>query len=87
LRVLVDEHFLDRCRGRPVFGDERFELIRERSQPLRQRRGGVRLDLPVGDVGEPIAVSLDQPPASGAEAGIEAEDSQVSRSSSSSGTS
>jgi hypothetical protein len=67
--------------------DQRFELVGQRGQPLRQGCGRIGLDLPVGDVGEPVSVSLDQPPTGRAEARIEAEDLQARRSSSSSGTS
>ena len=70
-----------------MIGDQGLELVGECGEPARQRRGGVRPDLPVGDMGEAVAFSLDQPPAGGAEAGIEAEDFQASLSSSSSGTS
>jgi hypothetical protein len=70
-----------------MIGDHGFELVRERRQPAGKRRAGVGLDLPVGDVGEAIPFRLDQPPAGGAEARVEAEDLQASRSSSSSGTS
>jgi hypothetical protein len=70
-----------------MLGNQRLELSGERGQPLRQGRGGLGLDLPVGDVGEPIALCLDQPPAGRAEPGVEAEDLQASFSSSSSGTS
>jgi hypothetical protein len=70
-----------------VVGDHGFELIGKRRKPSGERRGGVRLDLSVGDVRQAIALSLDQPPAGGAEPGIQAEDLQASRSNSSSGTS
>jgi len=87
LRVLVDEHFLDRGGGGGVVGDQRFELVGECRKAARKRRGCVSPDLAVGDMREAIAVSLDQPPAGGAEAGVEAENLQERRSSSSSGTS
>ena len=87
LRVLVDEHFLDRGGVGPVLGEQRFELVGEPRQALRQRRQRIGLDLAVGDVGEAVALGLDQAPAGRAEAGIEAEDLQASFSSSSSGTS
>jgi hypothetical protein len=70
-----------------VVGEQGFELVRERGEAARKRRGGVGLDLPVGDLCETVPVSLDQPPAGGAQAGIEAENLQPSFSSSSSGTS
>ena len=87
LRVLVGEDLLDRRGAGRMLLDHGLELLGERGKPARQRRSGVGPDLAVGDVREAIAVSLDQAPAGGAEAGIEAEDLQASRSSSSSGTS
>jgi len=87
LRVLVDKHFLDGGGRRRVVDDQRVELIGERGQPARQRYRTIGLDLAVGDVGEAVAFSLDQPPAGGSKARVEAEDLQASRSSSSSGTS
>jgi hypothetical protein len=87
LRVLVDEHLLDGSRGGGMVGDQGVELVSERREPARQRRIGVGLDLPVGDMRQAIALSLDQPPAGRAKAGIEAENPQASFSSSSSGTS
>ena len=87
LRVLVDEDFLDGGAVGTVFGDERVELIGKSRQPLRQV--GTRLpgDLTVRDVREAVAFSLDEPPAGGAEPGVETENLQARRSSSSSGTS
>jgi hypothetical protein len=70
-----------------MIGNHRFKLVRERRQPTGKRCRRIGLDLPVGDVGEAIPFGLDQPPASGAEPGVEAEDLQASFSSSSSGTS
>jgi hypothetical protein len=87
LRILVDEHFFHRGGGRGVVIDQGFQLIRERRQAARQRRVRVGADLAVGDMGEPVALGLDEPPAGGAEPGVEAEDFQASLSSSSSGTS
>jgi hypothetical protein len=87
LRVLVDEHFLDGGGSRRVARDQCLELIGECGKPARKRRGGVGLDLPVADMRQPVAFSLDEPPAGRAKAGIEPEDDQASFSSSSSGTS
>jgi hypothetical protein len=70
-----------------VVGDQRFELVGERGKTARQGDRRIRLDLPVGDVSEPIAVGLDQSPAGVAEPWIQAEDLQASFSSSSAGTS
>ena len=87
LRVLVDEHFLDGSGRGGVLGKQRLELAREVGEPFRERGGGAGLELAVGEVGQAVAVGLDQPPAGRAEPGVEAEDLQASRSSSSSGTS
>jgi len=70
-----------------LLGDQRFQLVCERGQTLREQRGRVGLDLPVGNVAEAVAVGFDDRPARGAQAGIEAENPQASFSSSSSGTS
>ena len=89
LRVLVDEHFLDRGGLGRAVGDQRVELAGEVRQALGQRLGAVGLELAVGDVAEAIALGADQAPAGGPEPRIEAEDRGVSPSfsSSSSGTS
>ena len=88
LRVLVDEHFLDRRRLRRAVGDQRVELAGEVRQALRQRVAAVGLELPVGDMAQPIALGADQAPAGGPKPRIEAEDQrQPSFSNSSSGTS
>jgi hypothetical protein len=70
-----------------VIGDQRFQLVGEGGEPAGQRSRRVRLDLAVGEVRQAVAFSLDQPPAGGSEAWVEAEDFQASFSSSSSGTS
>jgi hypothetical protein len=70
-----------------VLGHQCFELVGERGETARQRRVGIGPDLAVGDVREPVALSLDQPPAGGAQPRVETEDLQASFSSSSSGTS
>src|SRR5947209_2298658 len=54
---------------------QRIKLVGQHAKPLRQRRRGVGLDLPVGDVPEAISFRPDQPPTGGAEAGIEAQNS------------
>jgi len=87
LRVLVDEDFFDGGRIRRDIGNQRLELTREVGEPLRKSSRRVGFHLPVGDVRETVAFSLDQPPAGCAEAGVEAKDLQASFSSSSSGTS
>lgn len=73
LRILVDEHFLDRRAFRLALGNQGFELERKVGEPLRQRRRAVRLELTVGEVRQPVAFGGDQPPAGGAEARVEAE--------------
>jgi hypothetical protein len=70
-----------------VVRDQRFELVGECPKAARKRRGCVSLDLAIGDMREAVAVGFDQPPAGGAEARVEAENLQVRRSNSSSGTS
>ena len=88
LRVLVDEHLLDRGGFRRMLGDQRLELAGEVGETIGQRLVRLRLELAIGQVGQAVAVGADQAPAGGAEPGIEAEDeAQASRSSSSSGTS
>jgi hypothetical protein len=67
--------------------DQCFELVGKGAESTGQRRVCLGLDLPVGDVRQAVAVSFDQSPAGGAEAGVETEDDQASFSSSSSGTS
>jgi hypothetical protein len=76
LRIGVDEDLLDRGAARTMLGEKRFELLPKRGKALRQGSGRIRFQLPIGDVLEAIAVSLDQSPAGGAETRIEAEDFQ-----------
>jgi hypothetical protein len=59
-----------------MIGDDRREHAVEMREPARERRLRVGPELAVGDVAEPIALSADDPPAGGAEPGIEAEDDQ-----------
>ena len=87
LRVGVDEHFLDRAGVGLVLGDEGLDLAGELGEALGERRGGAGLHLAVGEVRQAIALGADQPPAGRAEAGVEAEDDQASRSMTSSLTS
>src|SRR5688572_6252924 len=87
LRVLVDEHLLDRGGLRMVLGNQGFELARKVGEALGQRGVGLRFELAIGEVGEAVALGTDETPAGGAEPRVEAEDeAQASRSSSSSGT-
>ena len=74
LRVLVDEDFLNRRGPGRAVGDERVELAGQVRQPLRQCFAAVGLELPVGDMAEPIALGTDQAPAGGSEPRVEAED-------------
>jgi hypothetical protein len=57
-----------------VIGDERFELAREFDKALGERRRRVRLDLPVGEMPQAVALGRDQSPAGRAETRVEAED-------------
>jgi hypothetical protein len=86
LRVLVDEHFLDRGGVRLMFRDQGFKLAGEVGEALGKRGGGAGPELAVGEVGKAVALGADQAPPGGAEAWVETEDDQASRSSSSSGT-
>ena len=70
-----------------MLGEQGLELAGEVGEALGQGIGRVGFQLPVGDMGQAVAVGLDQPPAGRAEPRVEAEDLQASRSSSSSGTS
>ena len=84
LRVLVDEHFLNRGAVRLPVGDQGFNLRREVRQPRRQRLSSNGLELAVGDVAKAIALGFDQAPAGRTEARIQAEDDQPSFSNSAS---
>ena len=68
-----------------MVGDERLKRIGKVCEAAGKFGGAIGLELAVGDMAETIAVGLDQPPAGGAEPRVEAEDSQPSLSSSSSG--
>jgi hypothetical protein len=87
LRVLVDEHLLDRGRICGVLGKQGFKLAREIGEPLGQRGCAIGLELAVREVRQSVALGADKAPAGGSKAGVEAKDDQPSRSSSSSGTS
>jgi hypothetical protein len=88
LRVLVDEHFLDRgCLGL-VIGQKRFQLRGEVRKAFGQRLGRVGFELAIGEVRKAITIGADDAPAGRSKARVEAEDQrQASFSSSSSGTS
>lgn len=87
LRIGIDENFLDGRRTRPMLKDQVRQRRVKRQQPRGKRRLRVSLYLPVSDVAEAIAVHCDQPPASGAKAGVKPEQDQPSFSSTSSETS
>ena len=74
LRVLVDEHFLDRRRVRRMIGKDCLKLRGEVGEPLWQGLGGVGLQLPVGDMGQAVALGANESPAGRAQPGVEAED-------------
>jgi hypothetical protein len=59
LRVLVDEHFLDRRGSRRMVGEKRFKLVGQRRETAWQRRIAVGLDLAISQVSEAIALGLD----------------------------
>ena len=87
LRVLVDEHFLDRGGGGGVIGKQRFKLRREVRQAGRKQLLGVGPKLAVGEVRQAIALRADHAPASGAQPGIQPDQDQTSFSITSSGMS
>jgi hypothetical protein len=57
-----------------MVGEDSFQLAGEASQPVGQRFGCVGLELPIGDMSQPIALGTDQPPPGRAEPWIKAED-------------
>jgi hypothetical protein len=61
-----------------MVGDQRDEHGVEMREPARQRRGAVGLQPAVGEVGQPIALGPDQPPAGRAKARVESEQDQPS---------
>lgn len=87
LRIGVDEHFLHRCRTWAILKNKVGQRRIQRQQARGQGRLGVGLDLAVGDMAQPIAIDGDQPPASGAKAGVETKQDQPSFSITSSETS
>ncbi len=74
MRVLVDEDFFDRRCVWLVLCDQRVQLIGKVRQPLRELGARLGGELPVRNVAEAIAFSLDQAPARRSEARIETED-------------
>ena len=87
LGVLVDEDFFRSGGVGMVVGEERVELGGEVGEALGERLLGVGLELPIGEVGEAIALGTDQAVAGRGERWIEPEDNQPSRSITSSVTS
>jgi hypothetical protein len=87
LWIGVDEDFLDRCRTWPMLEDEVRQGGVQRQQPRRQRSLTVRLDLPIADVAQPVAVDGDQTPACRPKAGVKPKQDQPSFSMTSSDTS
>jgi len=66
----IEERFLS-C---APFEDQVGERKVDRQQTRCQRHRAVGLDLAIGEVGEPVAVSGDQAPAGRAQSGVEAEE-------------
>ena len=87
LRIVVDEHFLDRRARRCMIGDHGGEHGVEMSEPVGQGRFRVGLYLPVGDMTDPAALDADDAPAGTTERGVETEDDQPSFSITASGIS
>ena len=58
--------------GRNAF-EHLADLAEQRDQPLGQRQVDRRMDDPVGDMGQPVAGHVDDPPAGMAQPGIEPE--------------
>lgn len=87
LRVVVDEHLLDRRRGRRMINDHRRQDCVKMREPVGQRSLRVGLHMPVGDVADPAALDADNAPAGATQRGIEAEDDQPSFSITASGIS
>jgi hypothetical protein len=46
-----------------MFGEHLAQLVRERDQPLGQRRLGIGFDLAIGDMRQAIAIGDDDAPA------------------------
>jgi hypothetical protein len=53
-----------------VIGEQAFKLGGEMGEALRQAFRRVGLQLPIGEMGEPVAFGPDYPPAGGAEPGV-----------------
>src|SRR5205085_4960529 len=81
LRVVVDEHLLDRRRARPVLAEHGLKPVVELYQARGERHLGVGPDLAVGDMAQAIALRPDHAPACASKAGIEAEDDHAEYSS------
>jgi hypothetical protein len=85
LRVLVDEHLLDRGGVGRMIGEDRFKLRGEVGEAHRKRFASGCFQLPIGDVRQAIALGANEAPAGRAKSRVEAEDQcQPSFSSSSS---
>ena len=72
-RVLVDKGLLDRGLVGAKALEHGADLAEQRDQPHRQRLIGGGMGDPVGDMGEAIAVDVDDPPAGVPQPGIEPE--------------
>ena len=87
LRVLVDEHLLDRRAVGRVGGNHRGDGVVEMREPLGHGRVRLGRHLPVGQVCQPRSFCADKTPAGAGKRGIEAENDQPSFSITSSETS
>jgi hypothetical protein len=87
LRILVDEHLLDRGGLYEMHGEHLAKRIVQHDQSLRQRFLGIGPELAIGDMAQPVPFGGNDAPAGAAEPGIEADQDQASFSITSSETS
>ncbi len=74
LGIRVDKNFFHRRISRLVLQNDITQRRIERHQSFSECGFGVGCDLPIGDVGQPVALCGDDPPAGCAKAGIKTED-------------
>ena len=87
LRIVVDEHLLDRRAFGAMLGEDGEKLAVEGEQPVGKSGLRIGSNLAVGDMAEPVPVRPDEAPAGAAKPRIKAEDDQESFSITSSDTS